>query len=200
VWLLRQANLKMSFSANGAPSSGSNRIGTATVGAGVGVSAGCVGVAGRRVRVGVGDAVGVGVSVGVAVGVGVRVGEGVELGVGVVVGLLVGVGVIDGVSEGVSVGTSTRTGTSLATACTVPSASDGRNLSSSRSSPGPMSATNAAAMTKMQAINTGHSQSSRNDSPQLGQTCKPRLLTAPQCRQRTRRGRRWGLPQWGQTS
>jgi hypothetical protein len=190
----------MSFFVNGAPSSGSSGIGAATVGTGVGVSAGRVGVAGRRVRVSVGEAVAVGVFVGVAVGVGVRVGEGVELGIGVVVGVLVGVGVIDGVNEGVSVGISTKTGTSLATAWTVPSARDGRNLPSSRSSHGPTSTTSAVVTTKTAAISIGQSQSSRNGSPQLGQTCKSRRLTAPQCRQRTRRGRRWGLPQWGQTS
>lgn len=166
----------------------------------MGVSVGTVGVAGRRVRVGVGDAVAVGVCVGVAVGVGVRVGEGVELGVGVGVGLLVGVGVVEGVNEGVSVGTSIKTGTSLATACTVPIATDGRNFPSSRNSQGPMNTASATATTKTRAISTGHSQSSRSDSPQLGQTCKSRLATAPQYRQRTRRGRRWGLPQWGQTS
>jgi hypothetical protein len=154
------------------------------------VSVGRVGVAGRRVRVGVGDAVAVGVCVGVGVGVGVRVGEGVELGVGVGVGVWVGVGVIEGVNEGVSVGTSTRTGTSMATACTVPIATEGLNFPSCPTSQGPTSTTNATAATRTMAISAGHSQFCRNGSPQLGQTCKSRLPTAPHARQRIRRGRR----------
>jgi hypothetical protein len=159
------------------------------------VSVGCVGVAGTRVRVGVGLGVSVGVSVGVAVGVGVSVGEGVMLGTGVVVGVFVGVGVTDGVSDGVKVGTSTKTGTSLAIACTVPSAREGWNLSRLRINQGPTTRINATTMAKAEVRMTGWSQSCRSGSPQLGHTLRPRLLVVPQYRQRTRRGRRWGLPQ-----
>lgn len=131
--MLCQASRIMAFSPEKeTPSSGSSGIGAGRVGNGVTVGGGLVGVAGRLVRVGVGDGVSVGVAVGVAVAVGVSVGtvgDGVMLGVGVLVGVLVGEGVIEGVSDGVRVGTSTSTGTSLAMACTVPIARAGRKLS-----------------------------------------------------------------------
>ena len=48
---------------NATPSSGSSGIGAGRVGNGVAVGGGLVGVAGRRVRVGVGEGVAVGVAV-----------------------------------------------------------------------------------------------------------------------------------------
>lgn len=140
------------------------------MGKGVGVSVGTVGVAGCRVRVGVGVAVGVSVDVGVQVGVGVRVGEGVTLGVGVLVGVLVDVGVTEGVKDGVRVGTSIKTGTSLAMACTVLIAPAGRNRPKLCSNPGPTVKMSTRTAISAAAANTGRSQSWRSGSPQLGQS------------------------------
>ena len=130
------------------------------VGSGVSVLVGGdVGVAGRRVRVGVGDAVGVGIGVLVEVGVGVRLGIGVRVGIGVLVGVLVGVGVTDGVSEGVSVGTSTKTGILLAAARTVSSATDGWRFPSPRRSQGATIIIRTTATIRTAATSKGRSQS-----------------------------------------
>ena len=169
------------------------------VGAGVGVS---VGTGEGRTCVAVGVGVQVGVGVGVEVGVTVGVGVGVRLGVGVTVGVMVGVGVLVGVGVGVRVGTSTRTraGTSLTTAWTRPVFSGGRKLSRLCCNQGITKSTTRITATRAAPIISGRSQSWRRGSPQLGHTPKARLLTVPQCRQRTFPGRRWGLPQWAQTS
>ena len=198
--LLVHASSIFAFSPlNKAPSSGLNVVGGATVGAGVGVSVG-TGEGRARVTVGVGVQVGIGVDVSVGVTVGVKVG--VRLGVGVVVGVLVGMGVFVGVGVDVRVGTSTRTktGTSLATDWTVLTANGGRKLFRLCCNQGITRSMTAIATTRAAPTSNGRSQSCRNGSPQLGHTSRARLLTVPQCRQRMLRGRRWGLPQWGQTS
>lgn len=143
------------------------------VGTGLGACVGGVvgvAVAGRRVRVGVGDAVLVGSGVGVHVGVGVRVGIGVALGSGVFVSVGVGVGVMDGVRDGVRLGTSTRTGTSLAIACTALIAWDGRKPSNFCSSHDPARRTHTITKSTPAPVSRGRNQSCRSDSPQDGQT------------------------------
>lgn len=176
---------------NTASSSGFSRVGGKSVGNGVGVKVGVVigvGVLVGRTRVDVGVIVGVSVGVGVCVGVGVEVGVGVKVGVGVVVGVLVGEGVIEGVRDGVSVGTFTRTGTSLAAACTVLTATDGWKWVTAFHTQEPTRTTRTKTTIAPMPISSGRSQSCRKGSPQPGQTFRLRLLTVPQCRQRTRRG------------
>jgi hypothetical protein len=85
-------------------------------------------------------------------------------------------------------------------ACSVPIARAGRKPSRPWSRRGPTSTTSATMTTRPAANSTGRSQSCLSRSPQCGQTSKPWLLIVPQCRQRTRRGLRWGFPHCGQTS